>query len=114
MKIDTYSFGKMIIDGKEYTSDLIIYGGKVYENWWRKTSHKLFLDDIITFLPNVIEIVLMGTGKFGLMKVQKDLIDYCEKHAIELIVQKSEEAVETFNESVKDGKRILAAFHLTC
>lgn len=104
----------MTIGGREYTSDLIICNRQVHDNWWRKTSHKLSLEDIKAFLYNTPEVLVVGNGKFGLMKVQKDLINYCESSSIELIVQKSEVASETYNELVNRRKHILAAFHLTC
>jgi len=41
--IEHYSFGRIVIDGKEYTKDLIIYPDKIRANWWRKEGHKLRL-----------------------------------------------------------------------
>jgi len=41
MKIDQYAFGKIVIDGKTYTSDVIIYPEKVDASWWRKEGHRL-------------------------------------------------------------------------
>ncbi len=35
MRIDHYVFGKMVVDGKTYTSDLIVYPDRVDPSWWR-------------------------------------------------------------------------------
>jgi hypothetical protein len=33
MRIDSYSFGVMKVDGKEYRQDLIVFPDKVRSNW---------------------------------------------------------------------------------
>ena len=40
LKIETYSFGRMIIDGKKYGNDLMICGDSVKSNWVRKEGHR--------------------------------------------------------------------------
>ena len=45
MKIDSYSFGRIVINGKTYTSDVIIFPDKVDASWWRKEGHLLQLAD---------------------------------------------------------------------
>jgi len=46
MMIEHYSFGKITIDGQTYTSDLIIYPGKIDTSWWRKEGHNLQVEDL--------------------------------------------------------------------
>ena len=45
-KIDSYHFGQIIINGKKYTSDVIIFPDRVQGDWWRNESHELSLKDI--------------------------------------------------------------------
>ena len=45
--IDTYAFGGMVIDGRRYGSDLIVYpDGRVQDGWRRGEGHVLKLADI--------------------------------------------------------------------
>ncbi|MEA1932944.1 MAG: Mth938-like domain-containing protein [Thermodesulfobacteriota bacterium] len=44
--IDNYSFGKIVINGQVYTSDLKIVKGRVYSGWWRKSGHSVSIDDV--------------------------------------------------------------------
>ena len=44
--IENYGFGEMLINGKKYNSDLIIFRDYIYDNWWRKEGHNLCFDDI--------------------------------------------------------------------
>ena len=45
-RIDSYHFGQIVIDGREYSSDVIIYPDRVQDNWRRNKSHELALEDI--------------------------------------------------------------------
>ena len=46
MLIESYSFGKISINGKIYHSDVIIFPDRVYDSWWRKEGHILHLEDL--------------------------------------------------------------------
>ena len=44
MHIDSYQFGKIVIDGTGYSSDCVILGDSVQANWWRKQGHLLAVE----------------------------------------------------------------------
>ncbi|MBN2134270.1 MAG: hypothetical protein JW737_00920 [Acidobacteria bacterium] len=113
MKIDKYQFGKMVIDGNAYTSDLIIYPDKVESSWWRKQGHLLQPEDIEDVFVLKPELIIIGTGFFGLMKVSDEVINKVKKEYIELVMGKSGKAVKIFN-GMADDKKTIAMFHLTC
>jgi hypothetical protein len=113
MKIEHYSFGKIIIDGTTYTSDVIIYPDKVNSSWWRKTGHNLEMSDLTDVINAKPQVFVIGTGSFGAMKVPKETISHLEVKGIEVYVAKTGEAVELFNKFRQD-KTAIAAFHLTC
>jgi len=67
--IETTSFGLIVIDGKKYTTDLIIYpDGRVKDSWWRKSGHRLSIDDIGELVASAPEVIVIGTGVNGLME----------------------------------------------
>ena len=113
MHIDGYVFGRIIIDRKTYTTDVIVYPDRVDSSWWRKEGHYLNKED----LPGIVEakpdVLVIGTGNMGVMQVPESTIKYFEKHGIEVRVAKTGKAVEIFN-SRPAGKKVIAAFHLTC
>ena len=113
MKIDSYSFGKIMVDGTKYTSDIIILKNRVIDSWWRKDGHKLYIVDIEEALKEKPDILIVGTGAYGVLKVLQETIDYLNEHGIELIVLKTDQAVERFNKESKE-KTVYAALHLTC
>ena len=110
--IDLYEFGKIIIDGKTYTDDAIIIGGKVYPDWWRAQGHFLQKMDLGPILEAEIHTLLIGTGHEGAMKVGDDVREYCKEKGIKLIELKSKKAVDRYNEIMGNG--IAAGIHLTC
>jgi len=111
--IENYSFGQILINGKKYNSDLIIFEDHVNDSWWRKEGHNLCIDDIKEIIDKKPDIMIVGTGSFGLMKVSTDLIKYLESMGIETIVKKTKDACDEYNTLYKK-KKVIAAFHLTC
>jgi hypothetical protein len=113
--IENYSFGKILINGKEYISDLIIFKDYIHDNWWRKESHKLCIDDIKEIISKKPDILIIGTGFFGLMKVPEELIENIKSLGVgQVIIKKAGDACTEYNKLYKKNNNIIAAFHLTC
>ncbi len=113
MKIEHYSFGKIIIDGRTYTSDLIIFPDRVNSHWWRKEGHFLQLDDLKEVITEIPEAIVIGTGYYGVMKISDEVISKLKSLKIDVHVARTTEAVTLFNELCKKRKTI-ACLHLTC
>ena len=113
MRIVFYEFGRMNIDGREYTSDLTLFPDRVKGNWWRKEGHKLLKEDLVEIIEAKPEVLVVGTGYSGLVKIPKETENFVRSMGIELIAEPTEKAVRHYNELSK-VKRVLAAFHLTC
>ena len=113
MIIKSYSFGQMIIDDKKYTSDLIIFPDRIKDSWWRKRGHALCREDIEEILSEKPEVLIIGTGFYGIMKVHDDLKKFIREQGIELYVEKTKKAVTLFNKMFR-LKKTVGAFHLTC
>jgi len=112
--ISTYSFGSMTIQGQQHRSDLKIINGVVVPNWWRMSGHRVDIDDVTDILDAEPDILVIGSGKFGLLKVSAELKQKLAERGIELVVERSGEAVETFNRLYGSGQKVAAGFHLTC
>ena len=67
--IDSYNFGQIVINGKKYTSDIIIFPDRVQDDWWRNESHELTLKDVTGIMSENPEILLVGTGAPGMIRV---------------------------------------------
>lgn len=112
--IDSYDFGQIVIDGQRYTSDVIVFPDRVRERWWRREGHRLHVEDIEEVIQEQKpEVLVVGTGYSGLMKVLPETEDYLKSKGVELIVQSTREAYKTFNRLIRT-RRVVAALHLTC
>lgn len=111
--IESYNFGKIIINGKKYNSDLIIFKDSIYDSWWRKEGHNLCIEDIKEIIDKKPDVLIIGTGAYGLMKVPSNLITYLKSNNIEVIIKKTKDACDEYN-TLHQKKNVVAAFHLTC
>ena len=112
-KIDAYQFGQIGINGKTYDSDVIIFPDRVQDNWRRKNSHELSLEAVSHIFTENPEVLVVGTGAFGRMKVLPEVSQEVAARNIQLIVQTTAEACEIYNQ-LSPGQRVVAALHLTC
>lgn len=114
MKIESYHFGEIVIDGKEYKNDVMIYRGQV-KSWWRAEGHHLQLRDLDWLLEQEPppEIIVLGKGRYGLVAVPDEVVKALAERGIEVLAQNTKEACETYNELV-GSRRVAAALHLTC
>jgi len=111
--IDAYDFGRITINGKHYTTDLIVFPEKIKADWWRKEGHCLQIADLREVLEAKPEVLVVGTGYSGMMKVPPETRKCIESEGIELVVQKTVEACKTFNR-LAESRAVVAALHLTC
>ncbi len=113
-KIEGYRFGEMVVSGQRYHRDLKIINDRVVPNWWRKEGHNLCLDDIRDILDAGCEILVIGTGAYGVMEVPESVKKAVRERGLAIEVYPTAKAAERFNELVAKGKRVAGAFHLTC
>lgn len=114
MRIDNYAFGTITIEGTTYTKDVLLLPPRVHSPWWRKEGHRLEmadLDEVIAFAP---EVLVIGTGAYGLMEVPDDTRAALGERRIEIEVLPTEQAGRRFGELIAARKKVAGAFHLTC
>lgn len=114
MKITAYEFGKITIDDRTYTRDVIIAPDAVFDSWWRKQGHSLHIEDLDQVLKARPELLIIGTGYYGRMRVPAETRQYLAEQGITVTQANTRDAVTEFNERQKEYARIVAALHLTC
>ncbi len=120
MRIEAYDFGTITIDGKSYTKDLKIVNGKVVPDWWRLEGHNLLLADIGDVLEAKPEVLVVGTGDPGMMKVSGEVRTRLAELGIKLLERPTREACKEFMKLLAsqgdhgDPTRVAFAAHLTC
>ena len=112
-KIDSYRFGRIVIDGQTYTKDIIILPNRLIPNWWRAEGHKLHLSDLQEVLKDKPSLLIIGKGAFGRLRIEEDTILGLDKAGIKLIAMNSKEACQHYNE-IREHGDIALALHLSC
>ncbi len=112
-EIQAYRFGRIVIDSVVYNRDVIIFPDRVLSNWRRRDGHNLALEDLVEVLEGDPEVVILGQGAFGRMKVSDDVRESITERGIELIVFRTEGASKAYNE-LRERRRVIAALHLSC
>jgi hypothetical protein len=111
-RIDAYQFGRIVVDGRQATRDLIILPDRVVWNWWRQDGHSLVLDDLEDVLEELPERLLIGTGASGRLHPDPSALDRLGAHGLTVEALPTAAAVRRYGEL--DPARTAAALHLTC
>jgi len=112
--IESYRFGRMRISGEIYNRDLIIRSNRVICPWQRLKGHLLQVADLEPYFEeDKPHILIVGTGKFGVMKVHETVRKWCGGNGIKLITCKTVEAADKFNMFQKQ-EQVAGAFHINC
>ena len=112
MIIESYSFGKIKVNDKVYTSDLIIFPESIDPSWWRKEGHYLQVADITEIVEKKPEVLIIGTGFYGYMKISPEVIEHLNSSGLKYYIEKTKIAVDIYNNTEIYNKT--GAFHLTC
>ena len=61
-----------------------------------------------------LEILVIGKGQPGYMKVSESLRELLAEKNVKLIEEPTAKAIETFNRLFKEGRRVAGGFHVGC
>ena len=110
--IEGYGFGRVTIDGREETHDVIVLPERVVRGWWRKDGHGLVLEDLDEVLDELPERLLVGTGAYGRMRPDPGTLEALRARGVDVEVVRTPEAIRRYAQL--DPHRTAAALHLTC
>jgi hypothetical protein len=113
MRIAAYSFGRIEIDGSVFNRDVVLVGGRVLCPWWREAGGHVFApSDLDALVDAGADVVVLGTGYFGRVRVPDETRRLFAD--IELVVEKTSDAVVAYNHLASEGRQVAAGFHLSC
>lgn len=115
MRIESFSFGSIRIDGVSYEKDVVIEAGKVRKR--RKKASKPFRDpfghtplSIEEDIPWKCRRLVIGTGG-GALPVMDAVKDEARRRKVKLLILPTAQAIVALQEQPEDTNAIL---HLTC
>lgn len=111
--IDSYRFGNIVIEGQTYTKDVIIFPDHVMARWWRKEGHALYPEDIQDVLAAKPDVLIVGQGAYGMMRITTAAQSALKVAGIEVQAHSTEKACAVYNELCRTQSAV-AALHITC
>ena len=108
--IESYKFGKYVIDGAVYEYDIKIINNKIKK--WH--NHNMGKEDILDLIEAKPELIIIGTGAYGVIKVSEEIRELIKSKGIKLIIEKTKQACEEYNKAKEKGIKVAAIFHGTC
>ena len=111
MRISSYHFGKMTVDGETRSRDVIVHPGRAEGPWWRREGI-LFARTISRpsggRAPTCSSSAPGSTGAWWC----REAVAYARARGVEVRSAPTAEAVDLFNR-LEPGT-VVGAFHLTC
>jgi hypothetical protein len=117
-RIDSFNFGFIIINEKQYVQDVVILpDGVVKEREQRKGrlgSHSIGRSEIESLSETRPDVIVIGTGVTGMARLAHDAESYLLHPDLNIMVFPTVQAVKKYNELVDDGEQVAALIHITC
>jgi hypothetical protein len=117
-KIDSFNFGFIVVDDKQYTHDVVILpDGTVKERnpgKGRLGSHSIARSEIENLTKWQPDIILIGTGVQGMARLAHDAEYYLTQPELNLTLLPSPQIVKKYNQYAENGEKVAALIHVTC
>ncbi len=124
MNIEASEFGSIVINGKTFDHDVVIFPDKIEERkkWITKdkhgTSHKFTKEEMEEYLQKAntdkIKTLIVGTGQYGKLGLLPETRELLEELGIEVKELETPEAVKYFIDIGESREEKLGIFHITC
>ena len=111
-RVEKYTFGRIVVDGREETADVIVLPGRVVRNWRRREGHSLVPEDLDGVVDELPEHLVIGTGALGRMRPDPHALEGLQARGVRVESLPTGQAVRRYGEL--DPSRTAAALHLTC
>jgi hypothetical protein len=117
-KIDSFNFGFIVVDEKQYSHDIVILpDGTVKERnpgKGRLGSHSIARSEVEALTKVQPDVILIGTGVQGMARLAHDAEFYLTEPGLNLTLLPSQQLVRKYNQHIEDGEKVAALIHVTC
>lgn len=111
-RLEHYRFGRLTVDGREHTRDLIVLPDRIVSDWWRREGHALAMEDLGEVLDELPERLVLGVGAHGQLRPDPAVIAQLERRGVQVICLPTGAAVRRYGEL--EERSTAVALHLTC
>jgi len=114
-------FGMVKFRDKKYRYDVIVHLDESIEKRNKDpskrkygTSHKLSAEEVRGLLAEDPDVLVVGCGQYGVLKVGEDAIKLLSTKKVELVDLPTQQAIDEFNRLKNQGRKVTAIVHVTC
>ena len=116
MRFESFDFGALRIDGKDYDCDVVIDRGKIKVR--KKKPSKRFRDEfghtplsIEERIPWKCQKLVIGTGAKGALPIMPEVSREARRRGVDLVAMPTARAIELLQQG---GGKVNAVLHITC
>jgi hypothetical protein len=114
-RITNYEFGRIRVDGKEHTRDVIVTPSRVVGDWWRRDGHSLVIEDLDDVVDDLPQRLIVGCGHDGRLRPDPSVAEALARRGVEMEALPTTDAVRRYSElEAENPAAVAAALHLTC
>jgi len=119
VKFASTKFGSVTVNGQEY-KDILVVGEKIIPrdldmlHQEYGTGHVVAPEELDRLLSGEPDVVVIGTGQYGLLKVGESIREMAGEVGVDLIFASTPKAISRYNQLVEEGKKVNALIHVTC
>lgn len=114
-RIESYSPGRVVVDGVELHRDVIVLPDRVLTEWWRREGHSLAMEDLDDVLEDLPERLILGCGYASQLQPDPAVLETLRERGVKVEALPTDEAVERYQElEARNPAAVAAALHLTC
>ncbi|MEE4242483.1 MAG: MTH938/NDUFAF3 family protein [Desulfopila sp.] len=117
-KILSVKWGKMEVDtlGKGKDFKLWPGGGRSWDWSEHGTGHSQGIQpgDCEELVRNGCLIVVLSRGVFRRLKIAEETLEYLKSNSVDVVVEDTKKAVQTYNAYASEGRLVGGLFHTTC
>ncbi|HKQ16907.1 MAG TPA: Mth938-like domain-containing protein [Solirubrobacterales bacterium] len=114
-RIESYSPGRIVVDGVEHHTDVIVLPDRVLGDWWRRDGHSLVIEDLDDVIEELPRRLVLGCGYAGRLRPDRSVLDALAERGVKVEALPTDQAVDRFEElEARDPAAVAAALHLTC
>jgi len=115
MHLDSYQFGRLVVDGRQIDSDVLVTPAGIEEHWRRREGHLLQIQDLGAVLADHPKRLIVGAGSASRMRPGPGLEQELAGLGVVAEVLPTAAALDRINELIDSGDSDwAAALHLTC
>jgi polyphosphate kinase 2 (PPK2 family) len=110
--IDEFEYGTIVIGGRTYQTDVIIFPDGAVEPRQRKGENVLRPKEVARIIKAKPEVLIVGLGTVGDLRVQPKAEKRLQEAGIEILAYKTRKATETYKE-LRNQQKVAAVLHVT-